>query len=86
MSAGGRDQFLTTPASCFHATTTGLSMKSAPGATVSEKKGHVCPPSNATHPRDRWESLFVYSFVVRFTPLHGKVEGFNTPMEYASWL
>ncbi|OSD03250.1 hypothetical protein PYCCODRAFT_1434665 [Trametes coccinea BRFM310] len=47
-----------------------------------EKKGHICPPSNAKHPSDRWESLFVYGFICRFTQLRGKVEGFNTPMDF----
>ncbi|KAF9074803.1 hypothetical protein BDP27DRAFT_1315996 [Rhodocollybia butyracea] len=44
-------------------------------------KSHVCPPSNAKHPSDRWESLFVYSFLCRFTNLRGKVEGLETPMD-----
>jgi hypothetical protein len=46
-----------------------------------EKKGHVCPPSNAKHPSDRWESMFVYSFICKFTHLRGKIEGLETPME-----
>lgn len=46
-----------------------------------EKKGHVCPPSNAIHPADRWESLFVYSFICKFTNLRSKVEGLESPME-----
>ncbi|KAJ7040427.1 hypothetical protein C8F04DRAFT_1083534 [Mycena alexandri] len=45
-------------------------------------KGHVCPPSNATHPSDRWESLFVYSFICKFTTLRAKVEGLETPMDF----
>lgn len=49
---------------------------------IQEKKGHICPPSDATHPRDRWESLFVYGFICKFTQLKGKVEGLETPMEY----
>jgi hypothetical protein len=48
------------------------------------KTGHICPPSTATHPSDRWETMFVYSFILRFTQLHGKVEGLETPMEYVS--
>ncbi|KAJ4485839.1 hypothetical protein J3R30DRAFT_3655172 [Lentinula aciculospora] len=44
-------------------------------------KGHVCPPSDAKHPSDRWESLFVYSFICKFTNLRGKVEGLETPMD-----
>jgi hypothetical protein len=48
---------------------------------LSDKKGHLCPPSCATHPRDRWESLFVFSFISKFTQLRGKVEGLNSPME-----
>ncbi|KAJ7619207.1 hypothetical protein DFH06DRAFT_78641 [Mycena polygramma] len=47
-----------------------------------DKKGHVCPPSNATHPSDRWESLFVYSFICKFTNLRTKVEGLETPMDF----
>jgi hypothetical protein len=49
--------------------------------TNADKKGHVCPPSNATHPSGRWESLFVYSFICKFTNLRAKVEGLETPME-----
>ncbi|KIO08612.1 hypothetical protein M404DRAFT_366444 [Pisolithus tinctorius Marx 270] len=51
-----------------------------------EKKGHICPPSNAKHPSDRWESLFVYSFICRFTNLRGKVEGLETPMDFENAL
>ncbi|KAJ7207383.1 hypothetical protein B0H12DRAFT_1034470 [Mycena haematopus] len=47
-----------------------------------EKKGHICPPSTATHPSDRWESLFVYSFISKFTNLRTKVEGLETPMDF----
>ncbi|KAF9041719.1 hypothetical protein BDZ89DRAFT_1090131 [Hymenopellis radicata] len=47
----------------------------------SDAKGHVCPPSNATHPSDRWESLFVYSFICKFTNLRGKVDGLESPMD-----
>ncbi|CAA7265919.1 unnamed protein product [Cyclocybe aegerita] len=46
-----------------------------------EKKSHVCPPSNAIHPSDRWESLFVYSFICKFTNLRHKVEGLESPMD-----
>ncbi|KAI0936805.1 hypothetical protein AcV5_004853 [Taiwanofungus camphoratus] len=49
---------------------------------ANDKKGHICPPSNATHPSDRWESLFVYSFICKFTQLRGKVEGLDTPMDF----
>ncbi|KAJ6520003.1 hypothetical protein C8R45DRAFT_953541 [Mycena sanguinolenta] len=48
----------------------------------SEKRGHVCPPSTATHPSDRWESLFVYSFINKFTNLKTKIEGLETPMDF----
>ncbi|KAI0319786.1 hypothetical protein OF83DRAFT_1281691 [Amylostereum chailletii] len=58
------------------------SASSTSASAIVDKKGHVCPPSNAKHPRDRWESLFVYSFVVKFTSLRGKVEGFNSPMDF----
>ncbi|KAJ7492443.1 hypothetical protein FB451DRAFT_1218323 [Mycena latifolia] len=47
-----------------------------------DKKGHVCPPSTATHPSGRWESLFVYSFICKFTNLRAKVEGLETPMDF----
>ncbi|KAI0068137.1 hypothetical protein BV25DRAFT_1867186 [Artomyces pyxidatus] len=47
-----------------------------------DKKGHKCPPSNATHPRDRWETLFVYSFICKFTTLRAKVEGLDTPSDF----
>lgn len=52
----------------------------------SDIKAHVCPPSAAIHPADRWESLFVYSFICKFTNLRHKVEGLETPMEYATTL
>ncbi|GJE85822.1 hypothetical protein PsYK624_019010 [Phanerochaete sordida] len=57
-------------------------MKTGSADVDSEPKGHVCPPSNATHPRDRWESLFVYGFICRFTTLRGKVEGLDSPMNF----
>jgi hypothetical protein len=40
------------------------------------KRGHVVPRSTATHPRDRWETLFVYAFIKKFTKLHETVPGF----------
>jgi hypothetical protein len=46
-----------------------------------EKKRHVCPQSTATHPSDRWETLYVCAFLARFT--RGKIEGLHSPMEYA---
>ncbi|TFK94374.1 hypothetical protein K466DRAFT_642164 [Polyporus arcularius HHB13444] len=49
---------------------------------AADKKGHICPPSNAKHPSDRWESLFVYGFICRFTQLRAKVEGFYSPMDF----
>ncbi|KAJ8084449.1 hypothetical protein PM082_003219 [Marasmius tenuissimus] len=49
-------------------------------------RGHVCPPSNAIHPSDRWESLFIYSFICKFTKLRGKVEGLETPMDFENAL
>ncbi|KAH9944232.1 uncharacterized protein BXZ73DRAFT_87172 [Epithele typhae] len=48
----------------------------------SDKKGHMCPPSDAAHPSDRWESLFVYGFICKFTQLRTKVEGFHSPMDF----
>ncbi|TFK56661.1 hypothetical protein OE88DRAFT_1803335 [Heliocybe sulcata] len=56
--------------------------KTTPLETSSEKKGHICPPSNAAHPSDRWESLFVYSFICKFTNLRGNVKGLLTPMDF----
>ncbi|KAG2156646.1 uncharacterized protein EDB93DRAFT_1127686 [Suillus bovinus] len=55
-------------------------------ALQTEKKGHICPPSNAKHPSDRWESLFVYSFICKFTNLRSKVEGLETPMDFENAL
>lgn len=57
-------------------------MKPSTSDSATDKKGHICPPSNAKHPSDRWESLFVYGFICRFTQLRAKVEGFHSPMEY----
>ncbi|KAF8641162.1 hypothetical protein AX17_000797 [Amanita inopinata Kibby_2008] len=54
--------------------------------TSGEKKGHICPPSNATHPSNRWESLFVYSFICKCTNLRGKTEGLETPMDFENAL
>lgn len=45
-------------------------------------KAHVCPPSNATHPRDRWETAFVYAFIQKFTNWRSKVEGFESINEF----
>ncbi|EMD41910.1 hypothetical protein CERSUDRAFT_110467 [Gelatoporia subvermispora B] len=56
-------------------------MKTTASEHSTDKKGHVCPPSNATHPKDRWESLFVYSFICKFTSLRGKVDGLDSPMD-----
>ncbi|KAJ7161397.1 hypothetical protein C8R43DRAFT_992731 [Mycena crocata] len=52
------------------------------GKTATKAKGHTCPPSTATHPSGRWESLFVYSFICKFTNLRAKVEGLETPMDF----
>ncbi|TBU34737.1 hypothetical protein BD311DRAFT_784317 [Dichomitus squalens] len=57
-------------------------MKAALPEPTIDRKGHVCPPSTATHPSDRWESLFVYGFICKFTQLRSKVEGFHTPMDF----
>ncbi|KAF5311898.1 hypothetical protein D9619_002860 [Psilocybe cf. subviscida] len=43
-----------------------------------DKKPHLCPPSNAIHPSDRWELLFVYAFICKFTNLRHKVEGLES--------
>ncbi|KAI0706118.1 hypothetical protein BC835DRAFT_1312389 [Cytidiella melzeri] len=53
----------------------------SPTEAASEKKGHICPPSDATHPKDRWETLFVYAFICKFTQLRTKVEGLDSPMD-----
>jgi hypothetical protein len=45
------------------------------------KKGHVCPPSTATHPEDRWETAFVYSFICKFTKLKEEVDGLESVTE-----
>jgi hypothetical protein len=42
------------------------------------KRGHVVPKSTATHPRDRWETLFVFAFIKKFTKLHETVPGFHS--------
>ncbi|KAF9245782.1 hypothetical protein BU15DRAFT_70853 [Melanogaster broomeanus] len=55
-------------------------------AQQGEKKGHVCPTSDANHPSDRWESLFIYSFICKFTNLRTKVEGLETPMDFENAL
>ncbi|KAH0591018.1 hypothetical protein H2248_001129 [Termitomyces sp. 'cryptogamus'] len=44
-------------------------------------RSHICPPSDATHPSGRWETLFVYSFICRFTNLHDKLDGLESPMD-----
>ena len=59
-------------------------MKPIPGASTVQKKGHVCPPSDAVHPRDRWETAFVYAFITKFTNTKAKTEGFETPEELVS--
>lgn len=48
---------------------------------ATDKKGHLCPPSKASHPCNRWECLFVYAFICKFTNLRGKTDGLNSPME-----
>ncbi|KIP05348.1 hypothetical protein PHLGIDRAFT_30978 [Phlebiopsis gigantea 11061_1 CR5-6] len=61
-------------------------MKASSANDVEEPKGHICPPSNATHPMHRWESLFVYGFICRFTQLRSKVEGLDSPMDFEAAL
>lgn len=56
-------------------------MSPATGDFTTEKKGHICPPSNAAHPRNRWECLFAYAFICKFTNLRGKVDGLNSAVE-----
>lgn len=43
--------------------------------------GHICPPSSATHPRDRWDMFYVYMFITRFTGLKDDIPGFLTVEE-----
>lgn len=45
------------------------------------KKGHTCPPSTATHPADRWETAFIYSFICKFTKIKQDVDGLDTVSE-----
>ena len=45
-------------------------------------RAHICPPSQATHPCDRWETAFVYTFIIKFTNLRAKIEGFEGQSEY----
>nr|BDS00034.1 uncharacterized protein UP11 [Mycoleptodonoides aitchisonii] len=61
-------------------------MKPTAAELAGDKKAHICPPSDATHPSDRWESLFVYGFICRFTQLRGKVEGFDSAMKCVPFL
>ncbi len=48
---------------------------------LSPKRGHTLPPSKATHPKDRWETLYVYMFIRRFTTLKDEIIGFLSPEE-----
>ncbi|KAI0803329.1 hypothetical protein BC629DRAFT_119943 [Irpex lacteus] len=52
-----------------------------PAEAAGDRKGHVCPPSDAKHPKDRWETLFVYAFICKFTQMKSKVEGLDSPMD-----
>ncbi|THH11607.1 hypothetical protein EW145_g527 [Phellinidium pouzarii] len=55
------------------------STSKASASKGSNPKPHVCPPSDAKHPSDRWETAFVYAFIVKFTNLRSKVvEGFES--------
>lgn len=45
------------------------------------RKGHICPPSTATHPADRWETAFIYSFICKFTKIKEEVEGLDAVSE-----
>ncbi|KAG9314049.1 hypothetical protein JVU11DRAFT_4828 [Chiua virens] len=55
-------------------------------AQRTDKKGHICPSSDARHPADRWESLYVYSFICKYTALRSRVEGLETPMDFENAL
>ncbi|KZT43742.1 hypothetical protein SISSUDRAFT_1039618 [Sistotremastrum suecicum HHB10207 ss-3] len=59
----------------------GKSGSSSLYASLPEKKGHICPPSTATHPRDRWETAFVYAFIGKFSDIKPKIEGLYSPMD-----
>lgn len=72
---------LSAPPLCAPSIMKAVAVAVAVADSAGDKKGHICPPSNAAHPRDRWESLFVYSFICKFTNMRGKVDGLNTPME-----
>lgn len=50
-------------------------------APVYQKRPHIIPPSGATHPKDRWETLYVYMFIRKFTTLRDEVLGFTSPDE-----
>jgi len=52
-----------------------------PATSSAKKKGHICPPSDAADPADRWETMFVYAFICKFTNLRAKTEGFETAMD-----
>lgn len=52
-------------------------------ASIAMPRPHVCPPSNATHPSSRWESMYIYSFILKFTKIRIKVEGFECLLECA---
>ncbi|EJD03578.1 uncharacterized protein FOMMEDRAFT_105676 [Fomitiporia mediterranea MF3/22] len=44
---------------------------------LSDRKPHVCPSSKAKHPSQRWETAFVYTFILKFTNLRTKIESFE---------
>ena len=69
--------------SCSETPPSPLSPIMSPAAVdfTTEKKGHICPPSNASHPCNRWECLFVYAFICKFTNLRGKIDGLNSAVE-----
>ncbi|KAF7307092.1 hypothetical protein MIND_00502500 [Mycena indigotica] len=70
----------------FHQHFAGRMASSSSATAKANVVGHVCPPTSttspSTHPSGRWESLFVYSFICRFTNLREKIEGLETPMDF----
>lgn len=57
---------------------TDVKIEEKPPAAPKRRRGmgHVCPPSTATHPKDRWDMYYVYMFIRRFTTLRDDIPGF----------
>jgi hypothetical protein len=65
-----------------------IKVEEKPAAPAKRRRGmgHVCPPSNATHPKDRWDMYYVYMFIRRFTSLRDDIPSFLCIEEYATCL